>query len=154
MADKLLIMGCSKTKVRSDELLPAYKLYDDPYWRMFRRIMPTLTTRPRVLVLSARYGLIKPTTLLPYYDQRWTATSWRKDVDWIKVQYNWLLQPQLRPNLDIRAVMGVPYRLVLEACGIIDDVVAVGAVYRAPVVGIGIGTGQLRDWLLEGQNDA
>lgn len=149
MSDRLLIIGCSKAKIKCDELLPAYKLYDGPRWRIFRNNMPLTANQPRVIVVSAQYGIIKPTTLLPYYDKQWKGSNWRRDVEWVRPQYQELLRPRLMAGLDIFVAAGESYRNVLEACGILQDVIAAGSVYHAPIVPLGVGLQMFKAWLLE-----
>lgn len=67
---RCLILGCSRTKIGSPELLPAIQRYDGPPFKVLRRYIKENTSYGLdVFVLSAKYGLIDGQTYIPNYDQ-------------------------------------------------------------------------------------
>lgn len=76
---RLLLLSCSRRKRRTRSLLPAVERYDGPAFRILRRYLSVqLTTRPDVLILSAKWGVVSGDTLLPDYDRRMTARRMRE----------------------------------------------------------------------------
>ena len=73
---RLLILACGATKRPDDGLLPAIDRYDGPPYRTLRKALRDLMEdqHPRVLILSARYGLICADTHIPNYNDRLTAS--------------------------------------------------------------------------------
>jgi hypothetical protein len=72
MASRLLILKCSSRKRGGVELMPAIDRYDGPLWqvlRSFLREQPLFAANLDVYVLSAGFGLIPSTQLIPWYDQ-------------------------------------------------------------------------------------
>lgn len=68
---RLLILGCSQRKRSGPGLLPALERYDGPAYRVLRRWLASPEGPcPRVLVLSAEFGLITADHPLPWYDRR------------------------------------------------------------------------------------
>jgi hypothetical protein len=82
--NRLLIIACSHRKKPAKEQLPAIERYDGPAFRVLRKFLregrgPTL----RIVILSARYGLIDSDQPIRDYDTRMTqaaAESLRPDV--------------------------------------------------------------------------
>lgn len=67
---RCLILGCSRTKIGSPELLPAIQRYDGPPFKVLRRYIKENTSYGLdVFVLSAKYGLIDGQAYIPNYDQ-------------------------------------------------------------------------------------
>ncbi|MDQ3816978.1 MAG: hypothetical protein M3362_04715 [Acidobacteriota bacterium] len=71
--NKLLILSCSRTKRAEAELLPAFKRYDGPPYRLLRRYLNASTKIPKIKILSAEYGLISHDFQIPYYERRMTT---------------------------------------------------------------------------------
>ena len=72
---RLLILSCSARKKHNPELLPALDRYDGPAFHVVRKALAAgavSTETTAIRILSARYGLIFSTALLPDYDQRMT----------------------------------------------------------------------------------
>ncbi|MDE0013903.1 MAG: peroxide stress protein YaaA [Candidatus Poribacteria bacterium] len=76
----LLIISCSQRKVETDGLLPAIDRYDGPTYRCLRKFRDAnsdkkypFPTNLRILILSAKFGLIHPETEIPAYDLRMTT---------------------------------------------------------------------------------
>ena len=68
----LLVLGCSDTKLTTQEQLPAIQRYDGPMYRVLRCFLRD-SLWPRslsVAVLSAKYGLIGGLAGIENYDQR------------------------------------------------------------------------------------
>jgi len=65
---KYLITICSKEKSKSKKLLPAIKRYLSSRISYVHKL--SLETDAPMLILSGKYGLIKPSQNIPYYDQR------------------------------------------------------------------------------------
>jgi len=77
MRNYLLIIGCSQRKVKSGEMLPAIDCYDGPTYRCLRKFRSEpdkkFPNNLRILILSAKFGLIHPETEIPAYDLRMNA---------------------------------------------------------------------------------
>lgn len=72
---RLLILSCSQKKRPAQDLLPALERYDGPsYWVMnkFMRTHPSEAQMLDVYILSAKFGLISASKLIPNYDCRIT----------------------------------------------------------------------------------
>src|SRR5579859_7749716 len=72
MANRLLILKCSARKCDGAEQLPAMQRYNGPLWQVLRhalREQPQLAADLDIYVLSAAFGLIPATQLIPWYDQ-------------------------------------------------------------------------------------
>ena len=66
----LLIVSCSKTKKHLDSV-PAIDLYDGQAYRVMRKNSPK---HLEVLIISAKYGLLRSTDIISYYDQVLTVS--------------------------------------------------------------------------------
>lgn len=71
---RLVVLGCSATKVAADGVLPAITLYDGPMFRVLRAFLRDYRWPESlsVAVLSAKYGLIGGVSDIEPYDQRMT----------------------------------------------------------------------------------
>lgn len=70
---KLLLISCSAKKKKFQHLAPAIEVYDGPLFRMLRKIKRSRKCpHLHVKIISAKYGLITPSTLINYYDKRIT----------------------------------------------------------------------------------
>lgn len=85
----LLLLGCSETQVRSRGPLPALQLYNGPNFHTLRGCLRRYGWPPGLVVriLSARYGLLTPQTLILPYDQKMTRARGAE------------LQPEVRAHL-------------------------------------------------------
>ena len=75
----LLIMSCSKTKKHLDNV-PAMQLYDGQAYRVRKK---RTTQNLEIVIISAKYGLLRSTDIISYYDQVLTvsqAAGMRKEV--------------------------------------------------------------------------
>jgi hypothetical protein len=68
----LIALACSGTKRHDEGSLPAIQRYDGPLWRTFRAHRPA--RRLNIWVLSARFGFLPASTLIPDYDQEMTPS--------------------------------------------------------------------------------
>jgi len=73
----LLILSCSKRKKRISNAY-AINLYDGPFYRIVRKNKPENLD---ILILSAKYGLIRYDEEISYYDQIMTIERAKELVD-------------------------------------------------------------------------
>jgi len=73
----LLIIPCSKRKVLSEKRMPAIDLYDGPFYRILRKFFRQhdVSQCIDILILSAKYGLIRSHDLISTYDERMTQSK-------------------------------------------------------------------------------
>jgi hypothetical protein len=71
----LLILACSSRKRPDAALLPAVERYTGVNFSVMRKAQREGNLPPNldILILSARYGLLRPDTPIPYYDHRMTS---------------------------------------------------------------------------------
>lgn len=144
---RLVILGCSATKVQTDKRLPAIDLYDGPTYRVLRNSLrqrgwPLNTS---VAVLSARHGLIGGLSMIGSYDQRMSAGRARE------------LQPQVRRTVhdwssyhtSVDLVLGRDYLPAIETA-LTDS----GLPYRVAEGPIGMKLHFLKDLLESIEADA
>lgn len=147
----LLIISCSQRKIESDGLVPAIDRYDGPTYRSLRKFRDAnsdnkypFPTNLRILILSAKFGLIHPETEIPDYDLKMTterakalAPEIQKDLKqclhFYKIAYRGMDQVFIN--------LGKTYRRTLEGFhwGTIATMEATG--------GIGLKTQQMKAWL-------
>ncbi len=82
---RLVVLGCSATKVEAQGPLPAINLYDGPTFRVLRSYLRDYRwpSPLSVAVLSAKYGIIGGLSNITTYDQRMTpqrATELSREV--------------------------------------------------------------------------
>ena len=73
----LIIISCSERKLRKPRTpIPAIERYDGVFYRLIRkaqregRLVPSLS----LVILSAKYGLLRPQSPISHYEQRIDAT--------------------------------------------------------------------------------
>lgn len=73
----LLIISCSKRKKKVKGKVRAWDLYDGVIFRVLKKIEREkgLPENLKVLIMSAKYGFIKPSDLIRYYDYLLNPTS-------------------------------------------------------------------------------
>ncbi len=71
---RLLLLSCSERKHSSVSSLSAWKRYDGINFRVLKKLERehAFPKNLDVLILSAKYGLVHPRTLIEYYDQKMT----------------------------------------------------------------------------------
>jgi hypothetical protein len=141
----LLILGCSARKRSTTEMLPAIERYDGPLYRVLRKSLRE-GTAPQpldILIISARYGLLRASDQVECYDQRMTRD----------------LAAQMREEIGLRLaaeLSGKTYSHAHISLGA-DYLAALGGaegvaryVERITVASGGLGQrqAQLRNWLL------
>ena len=147
----LLIISCSQRKIESSRVrpvLPAIDRYDGPAYRCLRKFRSEqggkFPNTLRILILSAKYGLIFPETEIPDYDLKITperAEVLKSSVQeglgrclpFYEIAYGGMDQVFLNLGKTYRQLLeGFDWRLlsVLEASG-----------------GIGLKTQQMKAWL-------
>ncbi|EPA06516.1 DUF6884 domain-containing protein [Candidatus Nitrosarchaeum limnium] len=67
---KLLVVSCSERKKIEVNRMPAIEMYDGPMFRMIRKHKPFFYNGVDLLIVSAKYGLMKPTLQIANYDKR------------------------------------------------------------------------------------
>jgi len=73
-AKRLIVLGCSAVKRKSECTLPAISLYDGPTFRVLRTFLREFhwPSTLSIAVLSAKYGMIGGLSPIATYDQRMT----------------------------------------------------------------------------------
>lgn len=73
-SDYLLIMACSGRKLPTIGLIPAIERYDGVNYRVLKKAQREgyFPSNLDILIISAKYGLIKPETLIENYDLQMT----------------------------------------------------------------------------------
>lgn len=72
---RILLLSCCQQKRSDAGLLPALQRYDGPAFKVARKFLrehPHDAQLLSILILSAQFGLIPASQLIPYYDQRMT----------------------------------------------------------------------------------
>jgi hypothetical protein len=67
--NRLLVLSCSQRKRTDRTSLPAIQRYDGPAFRLLRRYLENSIQELEIYILSAEFGLIRHTRLIPFYDQ-------------------------------------------------------------------------------------
>lgn len=148
---RLLILSCSRKKHPTRGLLPALKRYDGPAYRVmnkFLRVRPSEIKLLDVYILSAEFGLIPSSKLIPDYDRRMAPQRVKE-----------LQQPTLgelkqisisKQYRELFISLGKDYLQVLNGYeslipANLDVIVSSGS--------IGYKLGELRNWLYEGASE-
>lgn len=78
---RLLVLSCSQRKHSCPSLLPALERYDGPVFRVINKFMRVRSFEAQsldVYILSAKFGLIPSSQLIPNYDSRVTREQVEK----------------------------------------------------------------------------
>lgn len=78
MAQRKLILSCSKRKIFDERVVPAIERYDGTAFRLLRRYQRIEGENLDVYILSARFGLIAHTKKIFYYDSKMTLFEARQ----------------------------------------------------------------------------
>lgn len=71
-----LLLSCSSKKKPYDIPMKAVDLYNGVFFSVYKKALraePNLTSQIKVLIISAKYGLIEDTDYISYYDQKMTT---------------------------------------------------------------------------------
>ncbi|MGI8468282.1 MAG: DUF6884 domain-containing protein, partial [Pyrinomonadaceae bacterium] len=68
--NRTLILSCSQSKKIDKADLPAIQRYDGPTFRLLRRYLNRSNEDLEIYILSAKFGLIRDQTSIPYYEQK------------------------------------------------------------------------------------
>ncbi len=66
--NRTLILSCSQSKKIDEADLPAIQRYDGPAFRLLRRYLNRSDEDLEIYILSAKFGLIRHQTSIPYYE--------------------------------------------------------------------------------------
>ena len=144
----LLIISCSQRKMKCPNPLPAIDLYDGPTYRTLRKFRSEqdkkFPNNLRILILSAKYGLIFPETEIPNYDLKMTserAEAMRPEVQQDLYQCLFFYQIAYGGMDQVFINLGKDYMRTFEGVdwGRISTIEASG--------GIGLKTQQMKTWL-------
>jgi len=103
----LLILSCSKIKKKSSNI-PAIDLYDGPFYRVIRKNKPKNLD---IMILSAKYGLIRHDEKISHYEQIMTPNRARELASNVSAK----LKKELKKDYDYIAInLGKTYTLALE----------------------------------------
>lgn len=72
--NRLLIVGCSKTKKMYKGRAMAINVYNGPLFKMIKKHVHDFSNEDGldIMILSAKYGLVEPYKTIPHYDQTMT----------------------------------------------------------------------------------
>jgi hypothetical protein len=145
---RLLIVACSATKKATSGDLPALARYDGTLYRVIRRWPREVpqTYQLTLLILSARFGLIRADTPIPNYDQRMTI---RRAIE-LRSQVRQTLHDHLAvygPYTATCISLGKGYWPALDLDAVQDRLGTITRTHGA----IGLQAQQLKRWLWEAQ---
>jgi lipocalin len=133
----LLILPCSERKKLTVRDV-AIDLYDGQFFRVLRNNMPTNLD---VLILSAKYGLIKSDKRIEYYDQIMSTTRAQELAEAVKLKLSKILRENSYNCVFVN--LGKTYILALEKS---KEILDNHNVYWARGQ-IGERSHQLKEWL-------
>jgi hypothetical protein len=109
---RLVVLGCSATKVETDGVLPAVHLYDGPTFRVLRTFLRqnSWPDSLSIAVLSAKFGLIGGLAQIPYYNMRMTSAR----ATALSPSVTASLQELAAQHRTIDLVMGRDYRETID----------------------------------------
>ena len=150
MKNNLLIISCSQRKVRAPGLIPAIDLYDGPTYRTLRKFWPDghSPLNLDVVIISAKYGLLRCQQLIENYDQRMTMERAEELRPKVQARLRALIQDKregfpfsLGAYDQVFINLGKTYMQTLEGFhwGLLSTLEASG--------GIGQKTSQMKAWL-------
>lgn len=141
----LLILGCSARKRSTPEMLPAIERYDGPLYRVLRKCLREGTAPPvlDVLIISARYGLLRAADQVECYDQRMTGAR----ASHMREEIGTRIAAELSGKRYSRAHISLGSHY-LAALGGVEQVSGYVGQVSLATGGIGQRLAQLRAWLL------
>lgn len=80
MARKLLIISCSSRKNKFETSQPAWEVYDGVMFRTLKKLQRINKLPPDldIIIISAQYGILKPSEEISYYDLKMTISRARE----------------------------------------------------------------------------
>ena len=113
----LLIMSCSKTKKHLDNV-PAMQLYDGQAYRVIKKSLPD---NIEILIISAKYGPIRSTEIISYYDQVMTVARAAELRSNVENAIRNVIRNHIPEKIFIS--LGFPYNLAVseELMGFLDE---------------------------------
>lgn len=142
---RLLIVACSRAKRPDAGSLPAIDRYDGPTFRLLRKARGLgLLADTRIMILSAKHGLIPEYWMIGDYDQRMTPARAAELAGEVTLTlWRWLGQ---RPACqDVFVNVGQGYAPALD--GFDDWCLRQGIVVTQAAGGVGERLAQTRAWL-------
>lgn len=104
----LIVMSCSKTK-KHLENVPAMDLYDGQAYRVIRKRSPE---NLEILIISAKYGPIRSTDVVSYYDQVMTVARAAEMRDHVESVISSFILDHSPDRIFI--ILGFPYNLSIS----------------------------------------
>ena len=141
----LLIMTCSKAK-RKLQNSPAIDVYNGTRFKMIRKRRPDDL---RILIISAKYGLIEPDTEISWYDQIMTRERALELMDSVSSGITRVLRS--RQFESIYLDLSGPYLLTLDlsTAGLIIFSVGESGIFHYAQGTRGARLHQLSEWLIQ-----
>lgn len=140
----LLIVACSQRKRSDPGLLPAIERYDGVNFRVLKKAQREgyWPESMDLLILSAKYGLLKPNTLIEDYDLRMT----RKQAIALQAQVSADLDANLErtPYSEVFINLGKVY---MAALGLSKELTTLDKRVHYATGGIGEKMSQMKKWL-------
>ena len=145
---RLLIVACSQAKRPDARHMEAIERYDGPTFRLLRKARGIgLLADVRVMILSAKYGLIPEYWMIGDYDQRMTPARAAELAGPTSVQlWRWVGQNDC---FDVFVNVGRGYAPALA--GFDEWCLQHGIIHTAAAGGIGERLAQTRAWLEDRQ---
>lgn len=138
---RLLLQACSQRKITAPDQLPAIERYDGVSYRVIKKYLrenPNAAAELTILILSAEFGLIASTEMIPDYNRRMDKT--RADELQNPVLNAWQNIVGNRIFSDIFINVGADYLPALKLISLPIETKYAGG-------GIGERNGQLKRWL-------
>lgn len=145
---RLLITSCSATKRPGAEPMPAIERYDGPSFKTIRKSLRDLpiAQRPHILILSAKYGLIRDDVPIEDYDLRMRAQLAGQIANGIRAELRRKLHrrgPYTETLINLGADYAPALTLALQDSAVLADL---GSIVHTSG-GIGVRLGQLKRWM-------
>ena len=112
----LLILSCSERK-KAIPKAEALDLYDGQFFRILRKNMPP---KLDVLILSAKYGLIKSDEYIEHYDQIMSITRAEELAEAVKTRLSKIMEANCYNGVFVN--LGKTYMIALERSKEILDI--------------------------------
>lgn len=145
--DRQIIISCSRRKRRERVKLPTLERYDGPAFRLLRSYLHNSAESIEIFVLSAEFGLIPHTRLIPYYERRMTVARACELRGMIARQARCLLNAEASGSVQTRPLfinLGRDYR---EAFAPIYELFALNSIVTQADGSSGKRLAVMHDWL-------